>query len=72
MVQELVQAFVGCGGTKATAVALNNQGRGCRLWARVNYARWQKAEKFLSERGEVYPIKDAPGAGNWRCLGRLL
>ncbi len=27
----------------------------------VTYARWHKAEKFLVEHGEVYPIKDAVG-----------
>ncbi|MCC7291476.1 MAG: phage terminase small subunit P27 family [Phycisphaerales bacterium] len=36
-------------------------GRYCHLWA-----RWRKAEEFIRERGEMYPIKD--DAGQVKCF----
>lgn len=44
--------------TKADANAL---ARYCRFWS-----RWRKAEDFIDEHGEVYPLKD--DAGNVKCV----
>ncbi len=35
--------------------------RYCRLWA-----RWRKAEDFIDEHGDMYPLKDE--AGNTKCF----
>lgn len=44
-----------------TKVDGNALGRYCRLWA-----RWRKAEDFITERGEMYPLKD--DQGNVKCF----
>ncbi|MCO6436912.1 MAG: phage terminase small subunit P27 family [Phycisphaerae bacterium] len=40
-----------------TRVDGNALGRYCRLWS-----RWRKAEQFIDQRGEMYPIKTDDGA----------
>ena len=35
----------------------------------VLYARWKKAEEFLSKHGEVYPIRDEPG--RVKCMAQF-
>jgi P27 family predicted phage terminase small subunit len=39
----------------------NTLSRYCRLWS-----RWRKAEAFIDQHGEVYPLKD--DAGNVKCV----
>lgn len=40
-----------------TRVDGNALARYCRFWS-----RWRKAEDFITERGEMYPIKDDQGS----------
>lgn len=44
-----------------TRIDGNSLARYCRLWA-----RWRKAEAFIEERGEMYPLKD--DAGKVKCF----
>jgi len=44
-----------------TRADVNALSRYCRLWS-----RWRKAELFIDEHGEVYPLKD--DAGNVKCV----
>jgi P27 family predicted phage terminase small subunit len=44
-----------------TRVDGNALARYCRLWS-----RWRKAEAFIDERGEMYPLKD--DAGKVKCF----
>ena len=44
-----------------TRVDENALARYCRLWS-----RWRKAEDFIDDHGEMYPLKDE--AGNTKCF----
>lgn len=44
-----------------TRIDANALSRYCRLWS-----RWRKAEAFIQERGDMYPLKD--DAGKVKCF----
>jgi len=44
-----------------TRIDGNALSRYCRLWA-----RWRKAEAFIDQRGDMYPLKDE--SGKVRCF----